>query len=390
MNQGFLKTRSGRFVFLAIVLAVIALCVGGVFIGGVVNEQATLPLIVLAAEEIPLPYSQIILGLGLIISLYLGVRMFLLGHKVAAVLLPAAILVQCLIYLGRTVPNTLPSTWITVLVILIWLIGLRYNRTQRKEGPPTRFQVAVEAVTEGMFSFMRNAVGDKAKMFLPLVATFFLFIAISNWCGIFPGFGSVGVMAAHHAEAVAPAEHGTEHEEEVVSEHSEAEHEEELELIPFARSANAHLSTTLALSIVSVAAAQYFGFKELGKHYLDKYWNFRASSPKPDPAAQQGIERVVSRAARGVEVVVNGIVGLLEIILEALKVLPFSFRLFGNIFAGEVLLFVVSYLFAFVFPIIFLGLGLFVGLIQGLIFAMLTLVFFAIATTSHHGDEESH
>jgi F-type H+-transporting ATPase subunit a len=388
MNQGFLKTRTGRFVLLAIVLAIIALCVGGVFIGGVVNEQATLPLIVLAAEEIPLPYSQIILGLGLIISLYLGVRMFLLGHRLAAVLLPVAILVQCLIYFGRTIPNTLPSTWITMLLILIWWIALPYSRAQRKEGPPTRFQVAVEAVTDSMFAFMRNAVGDKARMFLPLVATFFLFIAINNWCGILPGFGSVGVMVAHHTEEAAAAETDTEHEEEMVSEHGEAEHEEEL--IPFARSADAHLSTTLALAIVSVAAAQYFGFKEQGKHYLDKYWNFRASSPKPDPAAQQGVEGLVSRVARGVEVVVNGIVGLLEIILEALKVLPFSFRLFGNIFAGEVLLFVVSYLFAFVFPIIFLGLELFVGLIQGLIFAMLTLVFFAIATTSHHGDEESH
>jgi F-type H+-transporting ATPase subunit a len=91
--------------------------------------------------------------------------------------------------------------------------------------------------------------------------------------------------------------------------------------------------------------------------------------------------------ARGMEIVINGIVGLLEIILEALKVLPFSFRLFGNIFAGEVLLFVVSYLFAFVFPLVFYGLELFVGVMQGLIFAMLTLVFFSIATTSHHGEE---
>jgi F-type H+-transporting ATPase subunit a len=80
---------------------------------------------------------------------------------------------------------------------------------------------------------------------------------------------------------------------------------------------------------------------------------------------------------------------LIEIALETLKVLPFSFRLFGNIFAGEVLLFVVSYLFLFIFPIIFLGLELFVGLIQGLIFTMLTLVFFSLATTSHQG-EESH
>ena len=124
-----------------------------------------------------------------------------------------------------------------------------------------------------------------------------------------------------------------------------------------------------------------------GRHYLDKYINFRASSPKPDPESLQGLEGIITKAARVLEIVINGAVGLIEIVLEALKVLPFSFRLFGNIFAGEVLLFVVSYLFAYIFPLVFLGLEVFVGLIQGLIFAMLTLVFFSIATTSHHGDE---
>ncbi|NIV35224.1 MAG: F0F1 ATP synthase subunit A [Anaerolineae bacterium] len=179
-------------------------------------------------------------------------------------------------------------------------------------------------------------------------------------------------------------EHGDE--EAVAAEHGE---EEELELIPFFRSANAHLSTTLALALVSVVATHYFGFKVLGAPYSRKFLNFRASSPKPDPATQQGLQGTISKLARVIEIGVNGIVGLLEIILESLKILPFSFRLFGNIFAGEVLLFVVSYLFAFIFPIIFLGLELFVGLIQGLIFAMLTLVFFSISTTAHHG-EESH
>ncbi|RLC78459.1 MAG: hypothetical protein DRJ03_25190, partial [Chloroflexi bacterium] len=174
-----------------------------------------------------------------------------------------------------------------------------------------------------------------------------------------------------------------------VAEHGEGEEHVEMELVPFFRSANAHLSTTLALAIVSVAAAQYFGFKALGASYLHKYLNFRASSPKPDSSTQKGLEGIISKFARGVEIVVNGIVGLLEIILEVLKVLPFSFRLFGNIFAGEVLLFVVSFLFAFVFPIIFLGLELFVGLIQGLIFAMLTLVFFSIATTGHGDHDEA-
>jgi F-type H+-transporting ATPase subunit a len=308
-----------------------------------------MPAISLAAEEIPLPFN-----------------------------LPG---------FGNHIPNTLPSTWLT-MVILIG-VGLAYNRAQKNEGSPSRFQVAIEAFAEVMISFMRNAVGDKARLFFPLVATFFLFIAVSNWCGILPGFGSVGVWALHHTEEAIVAEHDEHAEETTATEHGEEGHGEMI-LVPFFRSANAHLSTTLALAFVSVVAAQYFGFKAQGRHYLDKYINFRASSPKPDPATQQGMQGAVSKIARVVEIVVNGIVGLLEIILEALKVLPFSFRLFGNIFAGEVLLFVVSYLFVFVFPIIFLGLELFVGLIQGLIFSMLTLVFFSIATTSHHGGEESH
>jgi len=344
MNLGAaLKTRRGRFVLILVVLGIVALCGIGVF-GG-----EKLPVISLAAEEIPLPFS-----------------------------LP---------FYGNHIPNTLPSTFLTMAILI--LIGLAYNRAQRQEGPPSRFRVAVEAVAEGMLDFMENAVGENARIFFPLVATFFLFIAVSNWCGILPGFGSVGVLAPHHAEETAVAEHEVEHEEEAVAEHGEGEEHVEMELVPFFRSANAHLSTTLALAIVSVAAAQYFGFKMQGASYLNKYLNFRASSPKPDPSTQKGMEGIISKMARGMEVFINGIVGLLEIILEALKVLPFSFRLFGNIFAGEVLLFVVSYLFAFVFPIIFLGLELFVGLIQGLIFAMLTLVFFSIATTSHHG-EESH
>jgi len=346
MNLGAaLKTRRGRFILIFIVLGIVALCGVGVF-GG-----EKLPLISLAAEDIPLPFTLPIFG--------------------------------------NSIPNTLPATWLTMIILIG--VALAYNRSLRKEGPPSRLRIAVEALAEGMLDFMKNAVGENARIFFPLVATFFLFIAVSNWCGILPGFGSVGVLAPHHVEEAAAAEHEeeavVEHEEEAVTEHSEDEEHGEMELIPFFRSANAHLSTTLALAIVSVAAAQYFGFKMQGTAYLNKYLNFRASSPKPDPATQKGLEKTVSKVARGLEIVVNGIVGLIEIILEALKVLPFSFRLFGNIFAGEVLLFVVSYLFAYVF----LGLELFVGLIQGVIFAMLTLVFFSIATTGHgHHDEESH
>jgi F-type H+-transporting ATPase subunit a len=327
--KAILKTRRGRLGLIFILLATLFVCGLGL-LGG---EE--LPVISLAAEEIPLPFS---------------VPLF-----------------------GDHIPNTLPATWLTMAILIG--VALAYNRAQQKEGPPSRFQVAVEAVADGLRSFIENVGGKNARLFFPLVATFFLFIAVSNWCGILPGFGSVGVRVAHHSEEAAVVEHG--------------EEETELELIPFFRSANAHLSTTLALAVVSVVATHYFGFKVLGAPYSRRFLNFQASSPKPDPATLQGLQGTISKLARVIEIGVNGIVGLLEIILESIKILPFSFRLFGNIFAGEVLLFVVSYLFAFIFPIVFLGLELFVGLIQALIFAMLTLVFMTMATTAHHG-EESH
>jgi F-type H+-transporting ATPase subunit a len=196
------------------------------------------------------------------------------------------------------------------------------------------------------------------------VATFFLFIAISNWCGILPGFGSIGVYAHHHGEEV---------------------------LVPFFRSANAHLSTTLALAVVSVGATQYYGFKVLGTDFLNRYINFSATSGKPDPESTSGgFQAIMQKVTYYIEIIANGAVGLLELILEIIKVLPFAFRLFGNILAGEVLLFVVSFLFSFIFPIIFMGLELFVGAIQALIFAMLTLVFISVATTHHGEGAEEH
>lgn len=324
-------SKKGCLILLLIILASMGLCIAGVFMGGVSNKKAIMPEISLAAEEIPLPFH---------IPLF-----------------------------GDHIPNTLPSTWLTMLLLI--LLGVLYRRALHTKGSSSRLVVAVEAIGEGMLRFMENTVGEKARLFFPLVATFFLFIALSNWCGILPGFGSVGVWVTHHAETTEGETHG-----------------EEAVLVPFFRSANAHLSTTLALAIISVAAAQYFGARLLGRSYWNRYLNFRATSPKPDPATQGTLQRLVSRFARGVEILVNGIVGLLEAVLEALKVLPFSFRLFGNIFAGEVLLFVVSYLFALVFPVVFLGLELFVGFLQGLIFSMLTLIFFSIATAAHH--EEAH
>jgi F-type H+-transporting ATPase subunit a len=185
-------------------------------------------------------------------------------------------------------------------------------------------------------------VGKKqARELFPLVGTFFFFILFANWLGLIPGMGSIGVWGEHHGKET---------------------------LIPILRGPNSDLSTTTALAVVSLVYTQYLGFKHQGYKYLKKFFNFSA------PEGSGGLKPVL--------VFANGFVGMLEIVAEISRLLSFAFRLFGNVFAGEVLLMVISSLVAFVAVLPFMGLELFVGAIQALIFAMLSLIFFQMA--SHH------
>jgi F-type H+-transporting ATPase subunit a len=135
------------------------------------------------------------------------------------------------------------------------------------------------------------------------------------------------------------------------------ETEEGPELVPLFRAATADLNTTLALAIFSIVLTQIFGFQHLKLGYLKKFFNF--SNP------------------------LMTFVGILELVSEFAKIVSFAFRLFGNVFAGEVLLAVMAFLVPVVVPMPFYGLELFVGFIQALVFAMLSLVFFNMATQSH-------
>lgn len=252
-------------------------------------------------------------------------------------------------------PNTLTATWLTMLLLV--LVGLAYRRgVQRAEqtGESSRFVVAVDGIIETVFKFVESVVGtEKARVFFPLFATFFFFILVNNWMGLLPGFGTVGIWAEHHGEKV---------------------------LVPLFRSANADLSTTVALGLITMVAVQVFGFRFQGRHYLRKYINFTA------PEQAKGALRLVL-------IVANGFVGILELVSEVIKVFSFAFRLFGNIFAGEVLLVVVTFLAAFIAVLPFMGLELFVGLIQAVVFSMLSLIFYSMATEAHGGEshhEEHH
>jgi F-type H+-transporting ATPase subunit a len=229
------------------------------------------------------------------------------------------------------------STFTAYLVSII-LIVVSFLATRRLPLVPVgRFQTFIEAVVELLLNLVEGVAGrQRGRQFFPLVATIFLFILTANWMGLLPGFATVGLMVEHHGE---------------------------LMLVPFLRSANSDLNTTIGLAIVSVVAIQYFGIRYTGlRAYIGKFISF--SSP------------------------IAFIMGLLELIGEVSRVVSLSFRLFGNIFAGEVLLLVMSFLVPFVAVLPFYGLEIFVGAIQAFIFAMLTLVFATLASLEHGG--ESH
>ena len=283
----------------------------------------------------------VLAAIGLI---YLGFRMP--GKELPVISLAAELIPINLPIPGfeNGVPNTLPTAIMTSLLLI--LIGLFYNRAVKKAektGVESKFLIAVDSIYEGVFSFVSTTVGkENATTFFPLIGSFFFFILFSNWSGLLPGMGSIGIYGLHHGEKV---------------------------LIPLFRSPTADLSTTVGLAIITQVTAQYYGFKFQGAKYLKKYFNFSAD---PD----SGFLKPLLAGA-------NGFAGLLELMGEFIKVISFGFRLFGNVFAGEVLLMVITFLTAFLVVDVFMALELFVGAIQALIFSILSLIFYQMATQHH-------
>lgn len=233
------------------------------------------------------------------------------------------------------------SLLIAVMVAVILAVSAVLS-SRRLRDVPRGAQNVLEAAFEGLLSFMEGITQDReqARRFFPLVTTIFLFVLFSNWSGLLPGAGTVGMYGEHHGRTM---------------------------LIPFLRGPAADLNMTVALSLVSVFSVQFFGIMALGiRGYASKF--LVAPWKKP--------------------YVIGTVVGLLEIIGEFAKILSFSFRLFGNVFAGEVLLLVMLSLVPYLVPLPFLLLEVFVGVVQAGIFALLTIVFLKMAVTGH--GEEAH
>jgi F-type H+-transporting ATPase subunit a len=246
------------------------------------------------------------------------------------------------------VTNTLLCTWITIVILVI----LFYFGTRKRDMIPSGIQNFVEWAVESLLGLVEGVAGKiKGKRFFPLVATFFIFILFANLLDVFPGVDTIGTISTSAAKSHAVLGFL------LFGQYSD-------DIIPWIRPATSDLNLTLALALTSVITTQIFGFYWLGwKEHLSKYFNFKGP--------------------------IDFFVGILEIVTEAARILSFSFRLFGNIFAGSAVLAVFAFLLPFVANVIFIPLELFVAFIQAFIFAILTLVFMQIATSSHEPHAES-
>ncbi len=229
-------------------------------------------------------------------------------------------------FLGVPITNSLLGTW----VVMAFLLGLTVMVNRGARLIPRGIQNLFEEILNAYLELAESVVGEKARTFFPLVFTFFLFIILSNWFGLIPGVGSLGFNEEIHGVKT---------------------------FVPIFRAATSDLNTTIALALISVLASQYYGFKFLQIKYLKKFFDFRGP--------------------------INFFVGILELISEFTKIISFAFRLFGNIFAGEVLLMVMAFLIPLAGSLPFFGLEIFIGFIQALVFSMLSLVFFNVATIGH-------
>jgi F-type H+-transporting ATPase subunit a len=302
----------------------------------------------------------------------------------AAVTASVAVKPEVLFQLGGfQITNTLFTSWIVILLIILFVVAA----TRKMALVPSGWQNVLEAIIEALYGLAQSVAGKRGAKFFPIIATIFLYVLFSNWLGLIPGFGPIGIIAAHEGQQM-PQGITTIDLPPALAHFFGApsgEDETALLLAPFVRSPSTDINMTLALALISVILTQIFGMQALGFFgYWGKFFNV---------AKFFTFFRALIHGKLQFGLLFYGFidlfVGILELISEMVKILSFTFRLFGNIFAGEVVLLIMAFLF-FALPFPFYGLEIFVGFMQAFVFMILTLVFMTIATTPHGGAAEHH
>jgi F-type H+-transporting ATPase subunit a len=251
---------------------------------------------------------------------------------------------------GFPITNSVIGAWITI----IFLVVVSYIITRRMKLVPGRLQAAFEFLIGWLYDLCVSVAGEvNGRRFFPVVATIFLFVGFNAWLALLPGFGSI---IAHTSEG-------------------------EVHLI---RAANTDINMPLALALTSFVFFWYFGFRDIGARFMENFVNFRE--------LWRGVKQMFTgKFMPGLLGIVTGVVtaftAFLEFISVIIRVLSLTFRLFGNMTAGEILLLVAAFLIPWLFAIPFYGLELLIGFIQAIIFGGLTLIFLTLAVQPHEGEE---
>ena len=273
-----------------------------------------------------------------------------------------------------TITNAILTAWLAMLVLLVvtWRATAPMPKnldtaSNSQLVPNSLLQNFMEWVIEGLHGLITGIAGHWTPKFFPIVMTIFLFVIASNWLGLLPGFGTIGWLEHPHGEEAAGFVAAGAILTGTPAQSSEAGYI----LVPFLRAPSTDLNFTVALALVAVVLCQYFGVSALGAGYFKRFFDL------------SGFKKGAFDGIIGI------FVSVLELVSELARIVSFAFRLFGNVFAGEILLGVMAFLIPYIASLPFYGLELFVGFIQALVFMMLATVFFVLATAGH-GSEEHH
>jgi len=252
-----------------------------------------------------------------------------------------------------SVTNTLIASWLTIIV----LVGLSFILTRKMKLMPGRRQAIAEAIVEGLLNFVESVAGKKhSRMLFPGVATIFIYVISNAYLALLPFFGSIGII------------------------------EHDGKFAPLFRAANTDVNVPLSIAFMSFIFVESWGMRALGVfHYLSEFINVRQMVEGLKQLFTGKIGQAVMNMAFGF---INLFVGVLEIFSHIIRMLSFTFRLFGNMTAGEILIMVAAFLIPMAIGWMVYGLELFIGFIQALVFSGLTLAFASMAVASH--EEESH
>jgi len=252
-----------------------------------------------------------------------------------------------------TITNTLIASWLTIIV----LGSLFIAATRKMKLIPGGLQNFAEWIVEALLNFVTGVAGEKnARTIFPVMATIFLYVMTNAFLALLPFFGTIGI-----------------------TEHSGT-------FVPIFRAANTDINLPLSIALVSFCCIEFWGLRSLGFfHYSKSFFNLEPLRDGFASLLRGKIKPALSGVMFGF---INIFVGLIEVLSHIIRIVSFTFRLFGNMTAGEILLLVITFIIPFSVSIIFYGLEMLVGFVQALIFAGLTLVFGVIAMASHAEEPE--